>query len=86
MEPERISFPADYPIKVVARSADDLRPRIDAVFARHFGELPEGSVTERASAQSNFVAITYVMRVEHAGQLSALHGELKGFAEVLMVL
>ncbi len=86
MEPERISFPTDYPIKVVARAAHDLRNRVDAVFVRHFGPLPPDSVTERSSAQSNFVALTYVMRVEHEGQLAALHGELQAMEGVLMVL
>jgi len=86
MEPERITFPADYPIKVVARPALDLRDRLDAVFARHFGELPADRVSERSSAQSNYLALTYVVRVERAEQLPALHVELRAVEEVLMVL
>lgn len=86
MEPERIIFPTDYPIKVVARAAEDIRIRVDAVFARHFGPLPDGAVTARGSAQSNFIAFTYVMRVEHEDQLRALHGDLQGLEGVLMVL
>ena len=38
MEPENISFPTDYPIKVVARSELKLRAEIDAIFERHFGD------------------------------------------------
>jgi putative lipoic acid-binding regulatory protein len=86
LEPERITFPADYPIKVVARPAPDLRQRLDAVFARHFGPLPAGTVTERSSAQSNFLALTYLIRVQDAGQLPVLHADLKAIEEVLMVL
>jgi hypothetical protein len=86
MEPERITFPADYPIKVVARASDDLRSRMDAVFARHFGDFDAGRVSERASAQSNFTALTYLMWVEAEAQLGALHGDLRAEDGVMLVL
>jgi putative lipoic acid-binding regulatory protein len=86
MEPERISFPSEYPIKVVARSALGLRPRLDAVFVRHFGDFPASRVTERPSAQSNFLALTYLMLVQEEAQLASLHTELKAISEVVLVL
>ena len=86
MEPERIVFPTDYPIKVVARASDDLRGRMDAVFERHFGEFDAGKVTERASAASNFVALTYVMWVTAEDQLGRLHADLRAEAGVMLVL
>ena len=86
MEPERIVFPADYPIKVVARASEDLRARVDAIFTRHFGEFEADRVSERASAQSNFVALTYLMRVQAEGQLSALHSDLRADDGVMLVL
>jgi putative lipoic acid-binding regulatory protein len=86
MEPERIVFPTDYPIKVVARASQDLRGRMDAVFERHFGGFDAGKVTERASAASNFVALTYVMRVTAEDQLGRLHADLRAEAGVMLVL
>jgi putative lipoic acid-binding regulatory protein len=86
MEPERITFPTDYPIKVVAKASDQLRMQVDAVFVRHFGEFPPHRVSERASAQSNFVALTYVMVVQTEAQLGALHAELKSLESIVMVL
>jgi uncharacterized protein len=86
MEPERITFPTEYPVKVVARTAPDLRARVDAVFARHFGAFPPERVAERASAQSNFVSLTYTMVVEAETQLAALHTDLKAVDSVVMVL
>ena len=86
MEPEKISFPTDYPIKVVARSELKLRAEIDAIFERHFGTLPPGTPTERGSGQGNFMALTYVMRVERAEQLPALNADLQALAGVLFVL
>jgi uncharacterized protein len=86
MEPERIQFPTDYPIKVVARASPDLRTRVDAVFSRHFGGFDANRVTERTSAQSNFVALTYLMRVEAEQQLGALHADLRAEDGVMLVL
>jgi putative lipoic acid-binding regulatory protein len=86
MEPERIVFPTDYPIKVVARASEDLRARLDAVFARHFGEFEAGRVSERVSAQNNFLSLTYLMRVEAAAQLSGLHTDLRAENGVMLVL
>lgn len=86
MEPERITFPTEYPIKVVARASPDLRGRLDAVFVRHFGEFETKRVTERASGQSNFLALTYAMLVRSEDQLKALNAELQAIEGVLIVL
>ena len=86
MEPERITFPVDYPIKVVAKASEDLRARVDAVFSRHFGDFEAHRVSQRASAQSNFVALTYLMWVEAESQLGALHSDLRAEDGVMLVL
>jgi putative lipoic acid-binding regulatory protein len=86
MEPEKISFPADYPVKVVARSELKLRAEIDAIFERHFGTLPPGAPAGRGSSQGNFMALTYVMRVDRVEQLAALNADLQALPGVLFVL
>jgi putative lipoic acid-binding regulatory protein len=86
MEPERISFPVEYPVKVVARAAPELRTQVDAAFLRHFGALAADKVSERASTNSNFVALTYVPVVQSKAQLQALHADLKLVEGVVMVL
>ncbi len=86
MEPERIVFPTDYPIKVVARASAGLRERVDAVFSRHFGDFGAEKVTERPSAGSHFVALTYVMWVTAEDQLGRLHTDLRAEDGVMLVL
>jgi putative lipoic acid-binding regulatory protein len=86
MQPERIEFPTNYPIKVVARTQPAMRSRIDAVFARHFGPQPESSVSERLSSEGHFFSLTYVPRVAGEDQLRALHAELSTLEGVMMVL
>jgi len=43
--PERLSFPCDYPIKVMVRVEDGVRSQVDAIVERHAGPLDLGSVT-----------------------------------------
>lgn len=86
MEPEKIVFPCDYPIKVVARAGEGLRQRLDALFAQHFGDFEPHRVAVRQSAQAAFVAHTYTMTVQHVDQLGALHTDLKQVEGVVMVL
>jgi uncharacterized protein len=86
MEPEKITFPCDYPVKVVARASEDLRERLDRIFAQHFGPFEPHRVSVRESAQANFVSVTYLMLVQHVDQLGAVHQELQASDGVVMVL
>jgi putative lipoic acid-binding regulatory protein len=83
----RITFPCDdYPVKVVARTSDDLRARLDAVFARHFGTFDAARVVARDSARQNFISFTYLVHVNDPSQLAAVHAELMKETGVVMVL
>lgn len=86
MQPERIEFPADYPIKVVFSAQAGLRLRIDAIFDRYFGPQAAASASERLSGQGNFISVTYTPRVEGEEQLRALHAELSALQGVMMVI
>jgi putative lipoic acid-binding regulatory protein len=85
-EPPRLTFPCDYPIKVMVRAEQDVRARVDAIVERHAGPLDLASVTERASAQQRFLALTYVIRATGEPQIAELFAALKGCPQVLMVL
>lgn len=86
IEPEKIVFPCDYPVKVVARATLGLRERLDAAFATHFGQFEPHRVSQRDSAQQNFVSYTYLMHVKNIEQLGALHAELQDTPDVVMVI
>jgi uncharacterized protein len=84
--PERLTFPCDYPIKVMVRAEPDVRSRIDAIVESHAGPLDLSSVTERSSAQNRFLGITYVFQATSEAQIAALFEALKGCPQVLLVL
>jgi hypothetical protein len=82
----RLSFPCDYPIKVMVRAEQGVRAHIDAIVERHASPVDLSAVTERASAQQRFLSLTYVIRATGEPQIAELFAELKRCEQVLMVL
>ncbi|MEE4144357.1 MAG: DUF493 domain-containing protein [Halieaceae bacterium] len=85
-EPPRIEFPCDYPIKVLARSSEDLTEVILEVFERHSPGFDRTTVAARASSKGTFTAITIVITATGPDQLDALHQDLLGTGRVQMVI
>ncbi|MGH8231094.1 MAG: YbeD family protein [Steroidobacteraceae bacterium] len=84
--PDRVSFPCDYPVKVMVRAEDGVRGQIDAIVDQHAGPLDLSAVTERPSAQGNFLGITYVIHATGAEQIARLFAALKLCPQVMLVL
>jgi uncharacterized protein len=84
--PERLSFPCDYPIKVMVRVEDGVRSQVDAIVERHAGPIDLAAVTERPSTQGNFLGITYQIRAESPEQIAQLFTALKECPQVMLVL
>lgn len=84
--PPLLQFPTDYPIKVVGRTSDTLRSRIDAIFSAHVPDLDPSRTSERLSGNGNFLSISYTIRAVSAAQVEALATDLKACPDVLIVL
>ena len=84
--PERVTFPCDYPVKVMVRADPGVRSRVDAIVELHAGPVDLSAVTERSSAQNRFIGITYVIRATSEAQIAALFEALKVCPQVLLVL
>ncbi len=84
--PELLTFPCDYPIKVMLRAGAGPRAHVDAVMARHAGAAVSAAATARPSAQGNFSAVTYTIRARDPQHIAALFADLKEIDGVLMVL
>lgn len=85
-EPPKIEFPCDYPIKVLARTADDLHEAIFEVFERHAPGFDRETVTARASSKGTFTSITITIIATGPDQLEALHQSLLATGRVQMVI
>jgi uncharacterized protein len=79
-------FPGDYPIKIVGRPGVDFRDRVHAVVLRHSPRLPASRVSERLSANGNYLSISYLLPAQSRAQVEALVAELRACDGVLMLL
>ncbi len=84
--PPLLTFPTDYPIKVVGRASESLRASIDAIVSSHVPDLDQSRTTERLSGNGNFLSISYTIRAVSAAQVTALATDLKSCPEALIVL
>jgi putative lipoic acid-binding regulatory protein len=81
-----LQFPTDYPIKVVGRTSDTLRARIDEIFRAHVPDLDSSLTTERRSGNGNFQSISYTIRAVSAAQVTGLAIDLKACPDVMIVI
>ena len=85
-EPPKIEFPCAYPIKVLARSSDDLTEVVIEVFERHAPGFDRAGIAARASGNGTFTAITITITATGPDQLKALHQDLLDTGRVQMVI
>jgi uncharacterized protein len=81
-----LSFPSEFPIKVMGRHDSDLRALTQAIIERHSGPLADEKVRTRTSADGNFLALTYLVLANSREQLDAIYRELTACKSVLMAL
>lgn len=81
-----LEFPTDYPIRIVGRPSSEFRARVHAVVLRHAPDVEADRISERPSAQGNFVSISYVIRATSREQIVALANELKDLDDVMMLI
>lgn len=82
-----LTFPCDFPIKVMGRDEhDDFRAAAVAIVEDEIGPLPEGSVSTQASRTGRFLSVTVTVRAESREQLDAVYRRLSAHDRVLVVL
>jgi putative lipoic acid-binding regulatory protein len=81
-----LEFPTDYPIKVVARRDAFARAALDSIVRRHAPDLDDARISERASREARYIAVTYVIVARSRGQVVDLVGELTAAHGVVMVI
>jgi len=81
-----LSFPTDYPIKVIGRPTEEFRARIHAIVLLHVPALEASHVTEHLSKNGNYLSISYAIRAESREQMTALAADLTACEGVLLVI
>ncbi len=85
-EAKALTFPCDFPLKIMGRAAPDFDLLVHAIVVRHVGAVAEGALRVRASSGGNYLAVTVTVRAESQEQLDALYRELSAHERILMVL
>lgn len=82
----RITYPCDYPIKVVGDAHPDFHDEVRQVVERHDPTMTNERISQKMSRKGNFVSISFMLVAESEQQISALFAELKEIEYVRMVL
>jgi len=86
LEAPNISFPCDYPIKVVGDTRTGLHEDVYEIVLKHDPSLTTDKVSQRTSRKGNFISISFMLRAVGQEQLEALFDDLKELEAVRMVL
>ncbi len=81
-----LTFPTEFPIKVMGRHDSDLKALTREIIERHAGPLGDERVKTRTSGDGNFLALTYTVTAQSREQLDAIYRELTACKAVLMAL
>lgn len=81
-----ITFPCDYPIKVIGDMAPDFKDFVTRVARNHDPRLKAQAISVNTSRNGRFLSVRLVIRATGEAQISALFAELKESGRVRMVL
>lgn len=87
MNPDKIlSFPCIYPVKAVARHADDPKHLVCTLINAHVPEVDILAVESRPSSAGRYLAVTVTLRASNQAQLDALYRDLSADKRLLWVI
>jgi putative lipoic acid-binding regulatory protein len=75
--PPLITYPTDYPFKVIGLAADDLERHVRAILAQAAPGVALGESSVRASSGGKYLSITLEARLESEDQRRAIYEALK---------
>jgi putative lipoic acid-binding regulatory protein len=81
-----LSFPCEFPIKVMGRKERDFAQSVSAIVRRHAPDFDPATIEMRPSRQGTYLSLTCVVQATSRGQLDALYRELCDHPAVVMVL
>ena len=81
-----LTFPTDFPIKIMGRRADGFAQAIVEVVMRHAPGFDPATVEMRPSSAGKYLSVTVTIEARSREQLDALYKALSGHPRVMMVL
>jgi hypothetical protein len=81
-----LTFPTDFPIKVMGKRVDHFAQEIVRVVRTHAPDFDAATLELRASSAGNYLSVTATIRATSRAQLDALYRELTSHPLVKIVL
>lgn len=85
-ETKALTFPCDFPLKIMGRAEPDFDSLVVEIVLRHVGNVREGAISVRESRGGKYVSVTVTVRADSQDQLDGLYRELSAHERILMVL
>ena len=81
-----ISFPCDYPIKILCKNRSGLFNEIVKCVSKHDFSFEESSASEKMSKEKNYVSVSISFRALSEAHVKDLYLDLKKIESVKLVL
>ena len=81
-----LTFPCDFPIKMMGRQSAEFRGLARALVEKHTGPLDDSAIQSALSRNGRFVSITVTVRAQSREQLDAIYRDVTAHDDVLMAL
>lgn len=81
-----MTFPCDFPIKIIGSYSSDFLTEITAIILKHYPTTPAGNILHKSSGGGNYLAITVTVHAIDQASLDAIYNELAKFPGIKMVL
>lgn len=81
-----LTFPCEFPIKVMGRQEDDFEAHVVELVGRHVGPLDAARVRTRPSTNGRFLSVTVTIAAGSRAQLDDIYRTLTSSERVLFVL
>ena len=87
-QPEKplLTFPCEFPMKVMGRREDGFAQLVSDIVMRHVPDFDPATIEMRSSKQGRYLSLTVTINAKSREQLDALYQELSGHPMVIMVL
>ena len=86
MSESLLTFPCEFPIKIMGRTQDGFAQSIVKVVQKHAPDFEAATLEMRASAAGNYLSLTCTVNATSRTQLDELYRELTSHPMVAMVL
>lgn len=81
-----LTFPCDFPIKIMGKTHDAFAQTIAQIVIDHFPDYDPATMEMRASHASNYLSLTVTIRAENKTQIDNLYRALTAHPMVSLVL